>query len=182
VVVVAVNIMEKFILGNSGIDSSIRSTNDANIARFVHLNAVVENLNTLISKYTTIIPARQLATLNSDPVELNVPEGMYSFIVGYIYYPLSATVTLEINNPFVYVSDQTFILCKSRLITINGDQILNFESYVSDVNRIKSGKVYLSSTDNVTEAPDSPAEITLYLTKLNLGIGLKQISGFKILT
>lgn len=169
-VVVAVNIMEKFILGNSGIDSSIRSTNDANIARFVHLNEVVENLNTLISKYTTIIPARQLATLNSEPVELNVPEGMYSFIGGYIYYPSSATVPLEINSPFVYNGDQAFILCKNNIITINGNQILTFENYVSDPNRIRSGKVYLSSTDNAIEAPDSPAEITLYLTKLNLSI------------
>ena len=162
--------MEKFILGNSGIDSSIRSVNDANIARFVHLNEVVENLNTLISKYTTIISASQLATLSSEPVELNVPEGMYSLIGGYIYYSSSATVTLEINNPFVYVSDQAFILCKNNIITINGNQIINFESYASDPNRLKSGKVYLSSTDDAIEAPDSPAEITLYLTKLNLSI------------
>lgn len=162
--------MEKFIVTNTGIDSFVRTNSEANPARFGHLNAVVENLNTLISKYTTIISAKQLSALNSEPVELNVPEGMYSFIGGYIYYPSSATVTLEINNPFVYVSDQTFILCKNNIITINADQILNFESYVSDPNRLKSGKVYLSSTDNAIEAPDSPAEVTLYLTKLNLSI------------
>jgi hypothetical protein len=170
VVVVAVNIMEKFIVTNTGIDSFVRSNNEANPARFGHLNAVVENLNTLISKYTTIIPASQLATLNSEPVELNIPEGTYSFIGGYIYYPPSATLPLEINSPFVYIGDQVFILCKNSIITINGDQILNFESYVSDPNRIRSGKVYLSSTDDAIEAPDSPAEVTLYLTKLNLSI------------
>jgi hypothetical protein len=162
--------MEKFVTNNTGIDSLVRSNSEATTARFGHLNAIVENLNTLISKYTTIIPAEQLATLSSEPVELNVPEGMYSFIGGYIYYSLSATVPLEINSPYVYVSDQAFILCKNSIITISGDQILNFESYVSDANRLKSGKVYLSSTDDAIEAPDSPAEVTLYLTKLNLSI------------
>lgn len=162
--------MEKFVTNNTGIDPLVRSNSEATSARFGHLNAIVENLNTLISKYTTIIPASQLATLNSEPVELNVPEGMYSFIGGYIYYPSSATVPLEINSPFIYIGDQTFILCKNNFILINNNQILNFESYVSDVNKPKSGKVYLSSSEDAIEAPDSPAEVTLYLTKLNLSI------------
>jgi hypothetical protein len=162
--------MEKFIVTNTGIDSFVRNNSEAATARFGHLNAVVENLNTLISKYTTIISAEQLATLSSEPVELNVPEGMYSFIGGYIYYPPSAIVSLEINSPFVYVNDQVFILCKSSIITIEGNQILTFNSYVSDVNRLRSGKVYLSSSEDAIEAPDSPAEVTLYLTKLNLSI------------
>jgi hypothetical protein len=162
--------MEKFVTNNTGIDSLVRSNSEATSARFGHLNAIVENLNTLISKYTTIVSAEQAATLKSSPVELNVPEGIYSFIGGYIYYPPSATVIFEINGPSIYNNDQAFIICKSNIVTIDGNQILTFDSYISDVNRPKSSKVYLTSSEDATEAPDAPIEVTLYLTKLNLSI------------
>jgi hypothetical protein len=170
VVVVAVNIMEKFILGNSGIDSSIRSTNDANIARFVHLNAVVENLNSLISKYTTIISASQLATLSSEPVKLNVPAGAYTLCSGYLYYSANATEDLILGSQQIVTVDNTMTISKNSLINLNPGNISFLANSGNYSTSFTSGDLYFSIDEDPATAPDGDLEITLYLTKLNLSI------------
>lgn len=43
--------MEKFELGNTGLDPTIRTANEANIARFGHLNKIVDTINSTANKF-----------------------------------------------------------------------------------------------------------------------------------
>jgi hypothetical protein len=159
--------MEKFILGNSGIDSSIRSTNDANIARFVHLNRIVEDYQT----FTTIVSAEQAATMASTPIELNVPAGMYLLAGGYIYYSSIATESLDLSfTHYIYQNDLAYILYKSELLSLNSGSILFMTPYNLSANRIRSGKLFFATSEDALIPPDGPFEITVYLTTLNLSI------------
>jgi hypothetical protein len=159
--------MEKFILGNSGVDPSIRSANDANIARFVHLNRIVEDYQT----FTTIISAEQAATLASAPIELNVPAGQYLLAGGYIYYSSIATSDLELGTTqYIYSSSLDSTLFKSNISIITKGGILFLTPFNSENNLTGSGKLFFATSENATIPPDGPVEITLYLTKLNLSI------------
>jgi hypothetical protein len=170
VVVVAANIMEKFTLGNRGTDPLIRTDNDANVARFAHINRMVEDYQT----FTTVITAEQAATLASAPVELNVPEGMYALAGGYVYYSSTATVPLEVGSEQLVCSfNANFIISKNASGNINVGEILFlaplFNLSVRLVNNINY-KYYFTTDADAETPPDGPVEVTLYLTKINLSI------------
>lgn len=165
-VVVVANIMEKFTLGNSGSDPSIRTANDANVARFVHLNKMVEDYQT----FTTIISAEQAATLFTAPVELNVPAGMYTLAGGYIYYSDNATEPLDLGGDQVIVINNTLTISKNSGSSILPGSIQMLASFFNSDSRVTSGKVFFSTDANAETPPDGPVEITVYLTKLNLTI------------
>jgi hypothetical protein len=162
--------MEKFIVTNTGIDSFVRNNNEANPARFGHLNAVVENLNTLISKYTTIIPASQLATLSSEPVELNVPPGAYTLCSGYIHYSANATEDLVLGSQQLITVDNTMVISKNSLSNLNPGTISFLANSGNYSTVFTNGDLYFSTDEDPATAPDGDLEVTLYLTKLNLSI------------
>lgn len=164
---VAANTMEKFILGNSGSDPSIRTANDANVARFVHLNRMVEDYQT----FTTIISAEQAATLASTPVELNVPEGMYTLAGGYIYYSATATEPLDLgSDQIIIINSILTIIAKNSGSTIDPGSIQILAPFFNSNSRVTSGKVFFQTDVDAGTPPDGPVEITVYLTKLNLSI------------
>jgi len=165
VVVVAANTMEKFTLGNRGTDPLIRTDNDANVARFAHINRMVEDYQT----FTTIITAEQAATLASAPVELNVPEGMYTLAGGYIYYSATATENLVFGGEQLVMINSTMAISKNSVSSLSPGQIAYLASFGNFSTDISSGKLTFS-TDVDSETTDGPVEITLYLTKLNLSI------------
>jgi hypothetical protein len=166
VVVVAANTMEKFILGNSGSDPSIRTANDANVARFVHLNRMVEDYQT----FTTIISAEQAATLASTPVELNVPEGMYALAGGYIYYSSTATEDLELGGEQLVLVNSTMAISKNAVSTLSPGQLTHLSTFGSFSTNVSSGKLTFTTDADSGTTPDGPVEVTVYLTKLNLSI------------
>jgi hypothetical protein len=166
VVVVAANIMEKFSLGNRGTDPLIRTDNDANVARFGHLNKMVQDYQT----FTTIITAEQAATLASAPVELNVPEGMYALAGGYIYYSATATEPLDLGSQQLIVINGTMTISKNESSTVPPGKILFLNIPANLSSPAASGKLTFATTDNALTPPDGPVEITVYLTKLNLSI------------
>lgn len=158
--------MEKFTLGNSGFDPAIRTANDANVARFVHLNKMVEDYQ----KFTTIISAEQAATLFTSPVELNVPEGMYTLAGGYVYYSANATTPLELGGQQIVTVNQTMVIGKNQNNSMRPGEILLLGVDSSLNSTAVSGKVFFSTTDDAVTPPDGNVEITVYLTKLNLTI------------
>jgi hypothetical protein len=158
--------MEKFELGNTGLDPIIVTPNEANIARFGHLNKMIEDYQT----FTTIISAEQAATLSSVPVQLNVPEGMYTLAGGYIYYSADATETLELGSEQIIIINSTLIISKNAGTTINPASIQMLAPYFNSDSRVTSGKVFFSTDVDAEIAPNGPVEITVYLTKLNLTI------------
>jgi len=163
--VVAANIMEKFTLGNRGTDPLIRTDNDANVARFGHLNKMVQDYQT----FTTIITAEQAATLASAPVELNVPAGMYTLAGGYVYYSANATETLELGGEQLVKINSTMVISKNTSNGLNPGQMLYLSSVGDYVTDVSSGKLTFS-TDIDSLTTDGPVEVTVYLTKLNLSI------------
>ena len=164
-VVVVANTMEKFILGNSGSDPSIRTANDANVARFVHLNRMVEDYQT----FTTIISAEQAATLASAPVELNVPAGMYTLAGGYVYYSANATKTLQLGSEQLVKINSIMVISKNSIAELSPGQIGYLGSEGNFFTDISSGKLTFSTDVDFLDA-DGSVEITVYLTKLNLTI------------
>jgi hypothetical protein len=165
VVVVVANIMKKFTLGNSGSDPSIRTANDANVARFVHLNRMVEDYQT----FTTIISAEQAATLASAPVELNVPAGMYTLAGGYIYYSSAASETLELGGEQLIKINSTMVISKNAASILSPGQLIYLFTAGNFATDISSGKLTFSADVDSPNA-DGSVEITVYLTKLNLTI------------
>jgi hypothetical protein len=158
--------MEKFILGNSGVDPSIRSANDANIARFVHLNRIVEDYQT----FTTIISAEQAATLFTAPVELNVPEGMYTLAGGYVYYSASATEILDLGSQQFVIINETMYISKNGNNNLNPGELMYLSTDGNFGTIVSSGKLTFSTDSDAGTTPDGLVEITVYLTKLNLSI------------
>ena len=57
--------MEKFELGNTGLDSTIRTANDANVARFGHLNVIVD----AITELQEVPPGSGIASVTGDTVD-----------------------------------------------------------------------------------------------------------------
>jgi len=165
VVVVVANTMEKFILGNSGFDPAIRTANDANVARFVHLNRMVEDYQT----FTTIISAEQAAALASTPVELNVPAGMYTLAGGYIYYSANATEPLDLGGEQLVMINSTMVISKNAISSLSPGQITYLDSFGNFSTDVSSGKLTFSTDADSPDANGS-VEITVYLTKLNLTI------------
>lgn len=165
-VVVVANTMEKFTLGNSGFDPAIRTANDANVARFVHLNRMVEDYQT----FTTIISAEQAATLASVPVELNVPEGMYKLAGGYVYYSANAIESLDLGNEQLVKINSTMVISKNAISSLSPGQMIFLSSFGSFSTDVSSGKLTFSTDADSGTTPDGPVEITVYLTKLNLTI------------
>ena len=136
-------------------------------AMFAHLNSMVEDYQT----FTTIVSAEQAATMATAPIELNVPAGMYLLAGGYIYYSSAATEALDLSfTHYIYQNDKACILYKSEVASLNSGSILFMTPYNQSENRIKSSKVFFSTTDNALIPPDGPVEITVYLTTLNLSI------------
>ena len=166
VVVVAANTMEKFILGNSGSDPSIRTANDANVARFVHLNRMVEDYQT----FTTIISAEQAATLASAPVELNVPAGMYTLAGGYVYYSANATEILDLGSQQFVIINETMYISKNENNDLQPGELMYLTTSGNFGTPVSSGKLTFSTDADSSTTPDGPVEITVYLTKLNLTI------------
>jgi hypothetical protein len=166
VVVVAANTMEKFTLGNRGTDPLIRTDNDANVARFGHLNKMVQDYQT----FTTIITAEQAATLFTAPVELNVPEGMYTLAGGYVYYSATATKDLDLGSQQSVLINGTMYLSKNQNSTIPPGEILLLSIPNSLNSPVASGKLTFFTFEDAGTPPDGPVEITVYLTKLNLSI------------
>lgn len=165
-VVVVANIMEKFTLGNSGSDPLIRTANDANVARFAHLNRMVEDYQT----FTTIISAEQAATLASAPVELNVPAGMYTLAGGYIYYSANATETLELGGEQLVMINSTMVISKTSNNPLAPGQMTYLSSFGNFTTTVSNGNLTFSTDADSATTPDGPVEITVYLTKLNLTI------------
>lgn len=165
-VVVVANIMEKFTLGNSGFDPAIRTANDANVARFVHLNKMVEDYQT----FTTIISAEQAATLASAPVELNVPAGMYTLAGGYVYYSANATEQLELGGEQYVMINSIMSICKNNNSSLSPGQIAYLTPFGNFSTDVSSGKLTFSTDADSGTTPDGNVEITVYLTKLNLTI------------
>ena len=165
-VVVVANIMEKFTLGNSGSDPSIRTANDANVARFVHLNRMVEDYQT----FTTIISAEQAATLASAPVELNVPAGMYTLAGGYVYYSANATAKLDLGSQQFVIVNETMYISKNENNDLDPGELMYLFTAGNYGTSVSSGKLTFSTDVNAGSPPDGNVEITVYLTKLNLTI------------
>jgi hypothetical protein len=157
--------MEKFTLGNSGSDPSIRTANDANVARFVHLNRMVEDYQT----FTTIISAEQAATLASAPVELNVPAGMYILAGGYVYYSANATKTLDLGSQQFVIVNEIMYISKNENSDLLPGQLMYLFTAGSFSTDVSSGKLTFSTAVDSPDA-DGAVEITVYLTKLNLTI------------
>jgi len=61
--------MEKFELGNTGLDPTIRTPNDANIARFGHLNIIVD----AITELQEVPPGSGIASVTGDIVDNTDP-------------------------------------------------------------------------------------------------------------
>lgn len=61
--------MEKFELGNTGLDSTIRTANDATIARFGHLNKIVD----AITELQEVPPGSGIASVTGDTVDNTDP-------------------------------------------------------------------------------------------------------------
>lgn len=158
--------MEKFTLGNSGSDPSIRTTNDANVARFVHLNRMVEDYQT----FTTIISAEQAATLKSAPVELNVPAGMYILAGGYVYYSANATETLNLGSQQFVIVNETMYISKNSNNGLVPGELMYLSTEGNFGTLVSSGKLTFSTDSDSGITPDGNVEITVYLTKLNLTI------------
>ena len=162
--------MEKFVTNNTGIDSLVRSNSQAATARFGHLNAIVENLNSLISKYTTIIPASQLATLGSEPVKLNVPAGAYTLCSGYLYYSANATEDLTLGSQQLITVDNTMVISKNDLSQLSPGSISHLNNSGNYLTSIANGDLYFSTDEDPATAPDGDLEVTIYLTTLYLSI------------
>ncbi len=163
---VAANTMEKFSLGNRGTDPLIRTDNDANVARFGHLNKMVQDYQT----FTTIISGEQAATLFTAPVELNVPEGMYTLAGGYIYYSANATFKFALGGEQLVTINSTMVISKNSAAGLDPGQMLYLSSVGDYVADVSSGKLTFSTDGDSGTILDGPVEITLYLTKLNLSI------------
>jgi len=164
--VVAANTMEKFTLGNRGTDPLIRTDNDANVARFGHLNKMVQDYQT----FTTIISAEQAATLFTAPVELNVPEGMYLVVNGYVYYSANATKTLDLGGNQFVIINETMYISKNENSSLEPGELMYLFTAGNFGTIVSSGKLTFSTDSDAGTPPDGPVEITVYLTKLNLSI------------
>lgn len=66
----AVKTMEKFQLGNTGLDSTIRTANDANIARFGHLNKIVDTINSIANKFDVTFTGAEFRNIGTTPLVL----------------------------------------------------------------------------------------------------------------
>ena len=142
------------------------TASEREFARFGHLNRMIEDYET----FTTIISAEQAATLSSTPVELDVPEGMYTLAGGYIYYSANATEPLDLGGEQTIVINNTLLISKNVGNNINPGSIQMLASFFNSDSRVTSGKVFFSTDADAATPPDGNVEITVYLTKLNLTI------------
>ena len=62
--------MEKFQLGNTGLDSTIRTANDANVARFGHLNKIVDTINSTANKFDVTFTGLEFRNIATTPLVL----------------------------------------------------------------------------------------------------------------
>jgi hypothetical protein len=62
--------MEKFKLGNTGLDSTIRTANDATIARFGHLNKIVDAINSAANKFDVTFTGLDFRNIGTTPLLL----------------------------------------------------------------------------------------------------------------
>jgi len=60
--------MEKFELGNTGLDSTIRTANDANVARFGHLNKIVDVINSAANKFDVTFTGAEFRNIGTTPL------------------------------------------------------------------------------------------------------------------
>lgn len=60
--------MEKFILGNSGYDPTIRTENDRIPARFGHLNKIVDAINGISNRFDVTFPASEFRNIATTPL------------------------------------------------------------------------------------------------------------------
>ena len=62
--------MEKFQLGNTGLDSTIVTANDANIARFGHINKIVDTINSIANKFDVTFTGAEFRNIATTPLVL----------------------------------------------------------------------------------------------------------------
>ena len=62
--------MEKFVLGNSGYDPTIRTENDGIPARFGHLNKIVDAISGISNRFDVTFPASEFKNIGTTPLVL----------------------------------------------------------------------------------------------------------------
>jgi hypothetical protein len=137
--------MEKFQLGNTGLDSTIRTPNDANIARFGHLNIIVDAINSSANKFdvtftgldfrnigTTpllLIESSRTVIITSAAIIVTEQTEAFDFTAGI------ALITTDINKPQASAIDPLIVTNSKSLMPPNGEVL----------NNIGQGNAYVAS-------------------------------------
>lgn len=129
-------------------------------------------------KFTTVLTPQQVALIGTEAeISLNIPNSLYSFVSGYMYYEYGEGFeTLDIaGGSFRIANAEGFILVRKEAVSLASGDILHLEPFGAGASPAviaspsKSSWV-LSHDTAPTNTKLGRLQITLYLIPLDLAI------------
>ena len=109
--------MKKFKLGNTGLDPTIVTANDATIARFGHLNEIVDTINSTSNKFDVTFTGLDFRNIGTTPLLL-----------------IESSRTVIITSAAIIITEQTEAFDFSAGITLITTDINKPHSYAGRGN------------------------------------------------
>ena len=108
--------MEKFQLGNTGLDPIIVTANDATIARFGHLNKIVDAINSAANKFDLTFTGAEFRNIGTAPLLL-----------------IESSKTIIITSAAVIMTEQTEAFDFNAGAGITTTDISNLQTYAENI-------------------------------------------------
>jgi hypothetical protein len=126
-------------------------------------------------KFTTIATPQQVALIGSEGIKLNVPNGLFTYVTGYLYYEQGGFDEIDVlaggGGNMSIVNDQGNILTKQAEVDIAAGDVLALERYTAVSTPAVAGtKWELIFESAPTNTDFGRLQITLYLIPLDLAI------------
>ena len=129
-------------------------------------------------KYTTVLTPQQVALIGTEAeISLNIPNSLYSFVSGYMYYEYGEGFeTLDIEGgSFVITNAAGFILVREQAVNIAPGHIFHLKPFGAGASSAEIAPPSKSSwilSHDITPTGTNLGrlQITLYLIPLDLAI------------
>ena len=125
-------------------------------------------------KFTTIATPQQVAQIGSEGIKLNVPNGLFTYVTGYLYYEQGGFDDIDVaagsGNMYI-TNDQSSLLTKQTERDIAAGDVLALQQYTSTPSPALAGTKWELIFDTAPTNTDfGRLQITLYLIPLDLAI------------
>ena len=125
-------------------------------------------------KFTTIATPQQVAQIGSEGIKLNVPNGLFTYVTGYLYYEQGGFDDIDVlagGGNMSIVNDQANILTKQSEADIAAGGVLALQQYTTTSSPALAGTKWELIFDTAPTNTDfGRLQITLYLIPLDLAI------------